>query len=522
MSICNDIFINEKQISTPALKTFKSKALIEAISCIGSKDSLYVFFAQTNKPTRSVAIRYIERTNPITIHYVGPYIQPGSEVSISGVIGMSEIKQYENQTFRVVSVDGNSFQIQIDATGFSSYSSGGEVSVEEKAYDCSDASAAKILKSALGMKKVNRRNIELVIKRHDWSSNRIFSEYDYNFCGEYEYPNFTVTEEGNVFICVYSPGTASSYKPNIISTEPEEYPDGYSWQYVYTVDLEGDFVTKEYIPIGDLCNDNNTPQWDNQEAICYKGRILNFEIISAGKGYSDGEYDLIIEGDGKYAAGIATVENGMIVSTRVTNPGENYTYANAFIRNPDVVFAQDGKNSELKANIDKPSGLGRYATYTLQPSAVMIQMEFKNDEGGKFMIDNDFCVFGLLFSPREKETNNVAMNDVYDLRDHYEVENAPATFIVDEKIEANSNVALVTQIGGDSNELLYTTREKGTSLEVGDQIIGQNSASTNIIKSVELSPIIFGSGALLYFEFLDKPIIRDPRQSEVVSFSIQF
>lgn len=521
-----NVLVSDSKI-TPYMKSFKVFDFLDGIRS-DSDRGLYSFYGQTTPITKYISIENIENSDPITIHSQKHGIKIGDKIRIFGVQGMNELQGLENNTYTVLTIlDENSFQIPLDSTSFSTYIGGGEIEIQTRDLDCSDSDLAKIHNNMLGIKRISFDDVSAVIERQNWKDGIVFNRfqsYQFNDCQNYEYPYYCVNDSGDVYICIFDGGEGrlSVVEPTHTTPEPLLYSDTYVWQYLYSLDLQNNkFVSDDYIPVYDLCVDNGNGQWSVQNYSNYTGKILSVEVVDAGNNYVDGTYNLKINGDGEYGSIQANVVDGVVDSVEITNVGQNYTYMNAHLRNDGVVYSSDGKGAEFKINLEPVGTIGKNAFHILNVNKVQIRSEFDDNEGETFMINNDYCVFGLLHGPR-LNNGSFAKDKSYDMRNHITLANSPASFAIDEVISNNDSESVLTEIGGLSSEILKTLKTSPNDFKVGDVISGNRSGATNTIAEISKSEIVFGSGYILFFKILKKSITRNQNQKEVYNITLSF
>ena len=155
----------------------------------------------------------------------------------------------------------------------------------------------EVWRNMFAAKKIKSTDITHVIPKVNWESGKIYTQYgDLDETLLYDVTNsdtpkpfYVVTDEFNVYKCLFNNNIESYDKPVHTSSTPQPYPDGYIWQYMYTVSASSafKFMTENFIPIQTLteqpvgasaCSSTNL-QWNVQEdARLYgEGRI---DVIS--------------------------------------------------------------------------------------------------------------------------------------------------------------------------------------------------------------------------------------------------
>ena len=166
----------------------------------------------------------------------------------------------------------------------------------------------EVWRNMFAAKKIKSTDITHVIPKVNWESGKIYTQYgDLDETLLYDVinsdtpkPFYVVTDEFNVYKCLFNNNLESYDKPVHTSSTPQPYPDGYIWQYMYTVSASSafKFMTENFIPIQTLteepvgasaCSSTNL-QWNVQEdARLYgDGRI---DVISRRYGSADSSGD---------------------------------------------------------------------------------------------------------------------------------------------------------------------------------------------------------------------------------------
>jgi hypothetical protein len=169
---------------------------------------------------------------------------------------------------------------------------------------------ARIWDEMLGLKKISRGDVSLVIPRSDWRPNTVYAPYDDQDPMLYQQPTverirnqtptkragnfYVLTKLFELFICIdNNNGAVSQEEPSRPpSTEQNsnengrfELDDGYVWQYVTSIGpLDAvKFLTDSWIPIRTIPENANIdhPQEDIQ-ANSIPGELLRVEVTSDG------------------------------------------------------------------------------------------------------------------------------------------------------------------------------------------------------------------------------------------------
>lgn len=141
--------------------------------------------------------------------------------------------------------------------------------------------------SMIAAKRINASDVSFVVKRYDWTSGTVYAEYSNNSTTQKTDRFFVITEDYNVYKCLYNNyGATSTVKPTGTSTSNLVTSDGYVWKYMYTVSSADalKFLTLNYVPVKTLTADDSSAQYSVQQAAA-NGSIQIIDVTSIGGGY---------------------------------------------------------------------------------------------------------------------------------------------------------------------------------------------------------------------------------------------
>ncbi len=148
-----------------------------------------------------------------------------------------------------------------------------------------------VFRDAIGAKKIVRESVSHVAPRYNWTSNTVYSMYRDTDIDMYFRPYYVMTDEYNVYKCLYNnKGAPSTIKPTGYSTSRFTTSDGYTWKYMYTVSLgeANKFLTSSFIPVKTIKLGDGSPESDRQLAVqnaAVNGAIEVIETVRAGSRY---------------------------------------------------------------------------------------------------------------------------------------------------------------------------------------------------------------------------------------------
>jgi hypothetical protein len=139
----------------------------------------------------------------------------------------------------------------------------------------------------IAAKLINTSDVSHVIKRIDWTSGTIYTEYDHNQDDQIDQTFFAMTDQYNVYKCISNyGGAASTDKPTGQSSSIIETSDNYRWKFMYEVQQSDvlKYVTTDWLPIKFLSIDDGTTQWTVQQA-AVDGALEHIDVTAGGTGY---------------------------------------------------------------------------------------------------------------------------------------------------------------------------------------------------------------------------------------------
>lgn len=102
-------------------------------------------------------------------------------------------------------------------------------------------------------KLITSNDVKHLVPRYNWTANTVYAHYDNNDGDLYTKQFFVITDQYNVFKCLYNNnGANSTIKPTLQATDGVfETGDGYVWKYMFTVDATANtkFTSTNFIPV---------------------------------------------------------------------------------------------------------------------------------------------------------------------------------------------------------------------------------------------------------------------------------
>jgi len=139
----------------------------------------------------------------------------------------------------------------------------------------------------IAAKLISESDVSHVIKRTDWTSGTVYTEYDHNQDDQIDQTFFVMTDQYNVYKCISNYAlTASTVKPTGQSSSIIETSDNYRWKFMYEVQQADvlKYVTTDWIPVKYLTSNDGTAQWTVQQA-AVDGALEHIDVTAGGTGY---------------------------------------------------------------------------------------------------------------------------------------------------------------------------------------------------------------------------------------------
>jgi hypothetical protein len=386
----------------------------------------------------------------------------------------------------------------------------------------------QVWKNMIGAKKIQGNDVRLAIRRFDWVSGTVYTEYDdseENLDMNDPTNNFyVVTDEWNVYKCLgNNNGGASTVKPTTINTYmAERVADKYIWKYMYTLSDEEKlrFTTANFIPVRTLTEDNGTLQWHVQNS-AVQGSIGSIKIVNGGFNYAVANTPTItITGDGTGAEAVATVNaaTSNVESILITNKGQNYTYANVAI-----TANNSGNGAIARVVMSPPGGHGANPVEELGGSFVMINPRIRGSESGVIDTQNEIRQIALIKNPVLRN-GTVASGVVYAQTTTVVVEDLGDNYVEDEYVFQGTELETATfkarVVSWNSAQNLLNLVDVSGNL-TKDALKGDTSkASRLVLDSIDKAFAPY-TGSLLYINNIT-PIQRATDQTEDFKIVVSF
>ena len=147
----------------------------------------------------------------------------------------------------------------------------------------------EVYRNLIAAKKVSTGDVRFAIPRHNWTTGRVYHEYQNKDGDLYANTYFVFTEDYNVYKCLFNGNNATStVKPTGTSTSTLSTADGYKWKFMYNVSAADalKFVTTNYIPVKTITSDDGSAQYSVQQAAS-NGSINVIDVTNGGSGWKN-------------------------------------------------------------------------------------------------------------------------------------------------------------------------------------------------------------------------------------------
>ena len=378
-------------------------------------------------------------------------------------------------------------------------------------------------------KRIQRSNIVPVTRRINWTIDTVFDEYNdvadlinelndetlsfYNF--------YVLTSEFNIYKCISNNNrTPSTIMPSGTSINSFQTPDGYIWKYMYSLNSEDvfGFLTANWMPCYNVLYNNNTTQWQTQQAAV--GLTVDHVVVTDnGTGYlSSNAPTVAIVGDGVGATAVAVIDDdlGEITNIIITNKGSGYTTASV------TITGGVGVGATATAIISPINGHGWNARQELGAHYVMIKADIEGTEEDYIPTDTVYRRINLVSEPLSDSATGVVV-----------VVTNPEQFSVGNIVDQDNTGATGTiHAINIPKGYLYLSSVAGTfnTTDIVSSYAGNETTPVGILTSqplpvtanlIDATDVIERSGDLLYFS-TRAPVLRNEFQNESIRFIVTF
>ncbi|AIK68266.1 baseplate wedge subunit [Rhizobium phage vB_RleM_P10VF] len=466
------------------------------VSSPSSKLPLYFFFGSMTSWKNNFAILDIDNGSTTTIRSTTDHrVSEGDTVRVKDVVGMTQINELEGA---VISVAGDSFVVDIDSSGFSTYVSGGRVETYVSVADEVEV-LDDIKTKMLALKFISGDMLCHVIKRNDYEAGKVFDAYDPTT--DMTDKNFYCFSGGSIYVCLdNAKGMISTTRPVGSARSPQNYSDGYIWKFVQRVDNTdmARFGSDDWLPVRPLKYVNNQ-----------KGSIQSILVKNRGDSYKHNDKVKIV-GDGqgaKFSIG-RFFGNGSIMNIVPINHGVGYTWAKAWIE------SASGEEAELEVNINKFDQIVD-PVRELLAHTVRVNVPLNGSEDGQIYL-GPIRTAGIIRPDLDGVDD---LQDIVDARSILEVEGDGQVFNVGDEITGLISQTRAICAGAEPSRLFFV-EEAGSGFVEGEIVSsGVKSVVTGAITRFDAS-ILDNSNYIIVKNFVFQN--RNADQVDNYIFTIKF
>lgn len=406
--------------------------------------------------------------------------------------------------------------------------------------------------SMYSMHKALGGGLSRVIKRSDWTYGVIYDSFP-GFKNNF-YVISKSYESGyarlNVYICLFSPGTASTVSPTGSSSSAVKYTDGYVWKYIYTITNSQSirFLNSKWMPVPERIPSS---EFENitVDSANYQQYIVQTGA-TAGEVYSvniDSEtLQSYINSDSDFRVKFNDTSVSLIGRDVKSNEPTKYfrfnlhrdsgtgSFFTSFTDNGSgyvgpITIGYDSESpivSGLSAVVAPGSGFGSNIPSELGAKDIMVSIRNIPEEDEIIYNGSLYNLITLQLDPVEVSSNSLADKQIYVTCNYFDVDSNLTWKVGDRfvsKFNTNSPRGLVVAVKG--NRVFYTIPQKGRAYEsFADSEVLQleSGAKENTIKKHYPRETVFDSGNILVANYKDSTITRTQNQIEAFNFILNF
>ena len=380
-------------------------------------------------------------------------------------------------------------------------------------------------------------DISFVSPRYNWSSGTTYVGFTDATTQASIGTYYVMTESQRVYICLEQGKDAlgaaviSTVNPDTVGTgtDPVRTADNYVWKYLFTLTAlnANKYLAANFFPVSKLTTSTSNieaAQLAVQNA-AVPGSIVGYRLISGGADYPVSATATVV-GSGNGAALDLTVDaaTGSILKVSIADSsdgnlafGSNYTYA-------DITIADSNNEAAVIRPIISRAGIGADPRDDINANYVMMNAKPAGDEGGDFLVDQDFRQVGILKNPLGYADSAFSTSTGSALRT-LTVTGVSGDFPADTLIRGSTSNAgaYVNKYSGNTLFIHQNETTGFKAFDANEGIVDSDNPGTNTATLVgseanaEFDPF---TGDLLYVENRN-PVIRDAAQTEDIKIIFQ-
>lgn len=391
--------------------------------------------------------------------------------------------------------------------------------------------------NTISLHKIYTGGVSRVVPRIDWKEDTIYDAWNTDKSSYVLVKEFSAgVAKLNVYACLFSPRTASTYSPSGTSVTPIYLSDGYTWKYLYTISNADAirFLNDSWMPVPERVTET--------EASTITTGTSRYSLYSVQQAAELGTiYDVIIDSDTFDFTSVTSGLNIAAVDKSSNRPSKKFkaTISKSGY-NTVLSLTQHGlgynspieiineADSEVVAGITAiPSpgvGFGFDVPYELKANSVMVIA--RNSPDGSLLPlvnDNTFNLVNLVRNPIDKVTGLYGEDNFYIACRSFTT--TSATFAVGDTLKVGSQTKRATVVGVDGTTVYYLNYKKDEEANlftVGETVGTEDGTKNTTITSVSDRAVRFNSGDVLMVDWKATDLTRSQDQIETFSFVLNF
>jgi hypothetical protein len=212
----------------------------------------------------------------------------------------------------------------------------------------------EVWRRSIGARKITGDDVSHVVRRVDWVTGSVYAMYDDTDTDLYSKDFYVLTEELNVYKCLYNNnGAVSTVRPTGYGLQPFTTSDGYTWKYLYSITLgeSEKFLTVSHMPVKKIEVSDGSTESSRQvqvQGAAVNGSIEIIELLNGGLEYATVES--------------AVVENADQTSLKLSAAGANPPSPINNFYNGSTIYITAGQGAGQLRRIVKYSGASKILT----------------------------------------------------------------------------------------------------------------------------------------------------------------
>ena len=398
--------------------------------------------------------------------------------------------------------------------------------------------------SAISLHKLYVGGVSRVVERTDWKPNTYYNAWPDSDSHVLVKEYISGYARLNVYRCLFTPLTPSTYSPSGVSSSEIYLPDGYVWKYMYTIsNSEAQrFLTADYMPVPEkvtraqglsLSTTTNKYRQYVVQQNAVAGDIYGFNIDSdIIMSQTDIETDSVIYVGARSSIGTPTTQ---AFSAKLNYDSVNKSISAELIQKGigyvgQPIFYNTLTDSDMEGVYGYNTtnrGHGSDAPAEMFSNRVMLVARVIPEEDNLKVIDeNEFNMIGLLKNPIDASTRDISTKDTYVACKSFTT-TVESTFVPGEIIKpAPFDDGRRGKVISVKNSRVYYTsfkigKESDTFL-AADGVANLTDTKTFTIDTVSDREYVFNSGDLLVIDKKHTSFTRSIDSIESLSFLLKF